>query len=76
MLRSDGLPLSLAGACRRGSDAGSPPAEGSDARLRQMLHRSGLESDGEAGGGSESEDDADEDLDAMASGLQTKVRTS
>lgn len=76
MLCADGLPMGLPGACRRGSDAGSPPAEGSEKRLRQLLHRSGLESDGEAGGGSESEDDADEDLDAMASGLQTKVCTS
>ena len=76
MLGADGLPASAAGACRRGSDAGSPPAEGSDERLRQVLHRSGLESDAEAGGDSESGDDVDEDLDAMASGLQTRVCTS
>ncbi|KAK9835031.1 hypothetical protein WJX81_005533 [Elliptochloris bilobata] len=62
---------------RRGSDAGSPAAGGSQERLRQLLHRSGLESDGEDGSGgagaSDSEDDADEDLDAMASGLPTRA---
>lgn len=56
---------------------------GSTERLRQLLHRSGLESDGEgdgAGGAgppdSDDDDDdadADEDLDAMASGMQTRV---
>ena len=67
--------------CRRGSDAGSPAAEGSSERLRQLLNRSGLESDGEEDGGGAAEsddddDDADEDLDAMASGLQTRARAA
>lgn len=64
---------------RRGSDAGSPAAEGTTERLRQLLHRSGLESDGEGGGSgadagdSDDGDDEAEDLDAMASGLQSRV---
>ncbi len=69
---------------RRERDSASPPAAvGSTERLRQLLHRSGLESDGEgdgAGGAgppdSDDDDDdadADEDLDAMASGMQTRV---
>jgi len=57
---------------RRERDSASPPAAvGSTERLRQLLHRSGLESDGE--GDDDDDADADEDLDAMASGMQTRV---
>ena len=73
------MPVTMGQVCRRDSDAGSPAAEGSSERLRQLLNRSGLESDGEedgsgAAGSDDDDDDADEDLDAMASGLHTRAR--
>lgn len=75
------MPATVVRVCRRDSDAGSPAAEGSSERLRQLLNRSGLESDGEEDGSGAAEsddddDDADEDLDAMASGLQTRARAT
>ncbi len=61
------MPATVVQMCRRDSDAGSPAAEDSSERLRQLLNRSGLESDGEGDGSG---------ADAMASGLETRARAA